>query len=52
MITYGTNPGMGLGIPVRFRMLEEVDETSKTSFMKSLSYMGFSPGEEMIGKRS
>ena len=50
MITYGTNPGMGVGISGRIPLLEEVDDTSKTSFMKSLSYMNFSPGEEMIGK--
>ncbi len=51
MITYGTNPGMGMGITACLPELEEVDETSRTSFLKSLSYMDFAPGEGMIGKK-
>jgi len=50
MITYGTNPGMGLGISGRIPELDEVDATSRSSFTKSLEYMGFAPGQPMIDK--
>ncbi len=44
MITYGTNPGMGIGITQRI-------PTSQTaSDEKALNYMHFSAGETMIGK--
>lgn len=44
MITYGTNPGMGIGITQRI-------PTSQTaSDEKALNYMHFSAGEAMIGK--
>ena len=36
MITYGTNPGM--------------EGSNKTSYLKSLDYMGFAPGEAVKGK--
>jgi 3-isopropylmalate/(R)-2-methylmalate dehydratase large subunit len=51
MITYGTNPGMGLGITQSIPVIEELDKSSRASFIKSLQYMGFSPGETMIGKK-
>jgi 3-isopropylmalate/(R)-2-methylmalate dehydratase large subunit len=50
MITYGTNPGMGLGITGSIPSLEQVDTSSQRSFMKSMEYMGFNPGEPMLGK--
>ncbi len=48
MITYGTNPGMGIKItkPVPVSL----GEGSQDSFKKSLSYMGFEPGESLLGK--
>ena len=48
-ITYGTNPGMGIGITEAIPSLEEIDEAGKASFLKSLDYMGFAPGEKLIG---
>jgi len=48
-ITYGTNPGMGLGISESIPTLEQTDEAGKASFQKSLNYMGFEPGELLIG---
>ncbi len=46
MITYGTNPGMGMGIT------EQVPVSDGTaSFEKSLNYMGFEAGESLIGKK-
>jgi len=50
MITYGTNPGMGLGISSNIPTLESVPEAGRLSFSKSLEYMGFEAGESMIGK--
>lgn len=50
MITYGTNPGMGLGITESIPSLDSIDEAGRISFVKSLDYMGFKPGDEMIGK--
>lgn len=50
MITYGTNPGMGIGISSSIPTGEEMSEAEKTSFEKSLHYMGFKPGESLVGK--
>lgn len=50
MVTYGTNPGMGMGIRERIPSLENVDEAGRVSYQKSLDYMGFAPGETMLGK--
>ena len=51
MITYGTNPGMGMPIDGTIPRLDEIDEAGKISFEKSLRYMGFSPGEKLEGKQ-
>lgn len=50
-ITYGTNPGMGIGINGTVPTLESVDETERASFLKSLNYMGLEPGEQILGKK-
>lgn len=50
MITFGTNPGMGMAIDSHIPTLNEIDESSKKSFEKSLEYMGFHPGEKLEGK--
>ena len=50
MVTYGTNPGMGMGIRSTIPTLDEVDEAGKISYRKSLDYMGFAPGERLMGK--
>ena len=51
MITYGTNPGMGIGITGHVPALGEIDEREKPSFEKSLLYMGLTPGENIKGKK-
>ena len=51
MITYGTNPGMGMGITQHIPTTEGMGEAARTSFMKSMSYMGFQPGEPLLGKK-
>ena len=48
-ITYGTNPGMGIGITEAIPSIDDIDEAGKASFLKSLDYMGFAPGEKLIG---
>ena len=50
-ITYGTNPGMGIGISESIPSLDEIDGSGKTSFLKSLDYMGFEPGQKLIGHK-
>lgn len=51
MITYGTNPGMGMGITQSIPTTEGMGEAAKASFGKSLKYMGFQPGEKLLGKK-
>ncbi|MBP3826515.1 MAG: 3-isopropylmalate dehydratase large subunit [Prevotella sp.] len=48
-ITYGTNPGMGIGISEHIPAIEEIDEKGRASFEKALSYMGFTAGEQIEG---
>ena len=50
MITYGTNPGMGIGISQLIPTAESM-EGGKASYDKSLNYMGFGENEAMIGKK-
>lgn len=50
MITYGTNPGMGMSITGTIPTLDKIDEAGRISFQKSMEYMGFQPGEKMLGK--
>jgi len=51
MITYGTNPGFGIGIGSCIPEVESIDPSGRDSFMKSLKYMGLKPGEKLLGKR-
>ena len=51
MITYGTNPGMGMGITQHIPTMEGMSEAAQVSFKKSMDYMGFQPGESMLGKK-
>ena len=44
-ITYGTNPGMGIGIT------EAIPTESGAGFEKALNYMGFKAGEQLLGKK-
>ena len=50
MITYGTNPGMGMGISSEIPKVEDQSSASK-SYFKSLNYMDYNEGESMIGKK-
>lgn len=48
-ITYGTNPGMGIGITEHIPTENEIPESSKASFHKALRYMDFQPGQPLQG---
>jgi 3-isopropylmalate/(R)-2-methylmalate dehydratase large subunit len=50
MITYGTNPGMGLGITERIPTVESIEPATQVTYEKALKYMGFEGGSQMIGK--
>lgn len=50
-ITFGTNPGMGIGIDEPIPEFEIANATEKASFLKALEYMGFSAGQKLIGHK-
>ncbi|MFD1613865.1 3-isopropylmalate dehydratase large subunit [Gelatiniphilus marinus] len=50
MITYGTNPGMGMGISNNIPNAEAV-EGGVATYKKSLDYMGYQENDAMIGKK-
>ena len=50
MITYGTNPGMGMGISQTIPKAADL-KGGATSYEKSLKYMGFNESDQMIGKK-
>lgn len=51
MVTYGTNPGMGMGITNHIPTAEGMSEVEKSSFDKAMNYMGFEAGETLLGKK-
>lgn len=51
MITYGTNPGMGVGVNGRIPALQEIEQGERPSFEKSLAYMGLQPGSAIKGQK-
>jgi len=48
-ITYGTNPGMGIGITEKIPSLDKIPVSARASFEKSLNYMGLNPDEKLLG---
>lgn len=49
MITYGTNPGMGMAIDDTIPKVDNANREGSASFLKSLDYMGFNPGMKLLG---
>lgn len=49
MVTYGTNPGMGIKVSGNIPMVEQVD--NPVTYKKSLNYMGLQEGESLLGKQ-
>src|SRR5690606_11346002 len=51
MITYGTNPGMGIKVTDHSPTLEQlIAHNAQTAFRKSLEYMGLEAGSALLGK--
>lgn len=52
MITYGTNPGMGMKISGKIPTEEAMDnENQRKNFRASLEYMGLTGGRQLLGKK-
>jgi 3-isopropylmalate/(R)-2-methylmalate dehydratase large subunit len=51
MITFGTNPGMGIGISKNVPTSDGLVGNDKVTYEKSLKYMGYSQGDKMVGKQ-
>ena len=51
MITYGTNPGMGMPISGSIPAADDFSEvTQKDALRKALGYMGFESGSQLLGQ--
>jgi 3-isopropylmalate/(R)-2-methylmalate dehydratase large subunit len=48
MITYGTNPGMGMAIDGSIPLADDKNNDASSSFLKSLNYMGLKPGMKLL----
>jgi 3-isopropylmalate/(R)-2-methylmalate dehydratase large subunit len=52
MITYGTNPGMGIPVTGRVPAPEDArDSADRAALAKALEYMGLTPGAPIAGQR-
>jgi len=52
MITYGTNPGMGMKITDRIPLLDTCrDASQRAAYEKALTYMGLQPGQTLLGQK-
>jgi 3-isopropylmalate/(R)-2-methylmalate dehydratase large subunit len=52
MITYGTNPGMGMRITDRIPdPMSLADVSARQSLVKALNYMDLQPGEAILGRK-
>ncbi len=52
MITYGTNPGMGMKITERIPTTDAFkDSSQRSAFEKAMTYMGLQPGQSLLGHK-
>ncbi len=51
MITYGTNPGMGIGVSQQVPSLETIPEKERGNFKKAIDYMGLQDGQAIRGQK-
>jgi 3-isopropylmalate/(R)-2-methylmalate dehydratase large subunit len=52
MITYGTNPGMGMHISEQMPSADSFKDASQlAAFEKAMGYMGLEPGQPLLGKK-
>lgn len=50
MVTYGTNPGMGIGVSKNIPEQSAVPENERSNYMKALQYMGLKDGQPIKGQ--
>lgn len=50
-VTYGTNPGMGIGITEEIPSVDTIPGNGRASFEKALDYMGFTHCQKMLGHK-
>ena len=50
-ITYGTNPGMGIGITEAIPANASLAHSPEQGFEKALNYMGFKAGQQLLGTK-
>ena len=51
MVTYGTNPGQGVGVTRRIPTVDELEDAGeRRSLLSALEYMGLQPGQAMQGQ--
>ena len=50
MVTFGTNPGMGIRISGKIPKIDS-EKDNLSSYLKSLRYMGYEIGDKMLGKK-
>jgi 3-isopropylmalate/(R)-2-methylmalate dehydratase large subunit len=52
MVTYGTNPGMGIPITARVPApADQVDASSRRALERALEYMDLTPGQPILGQK-
>lgn len=51
MITYGTNPGMGMGITDNIPSVEEIKAKERPSYKKALDYMALEDNTSLLNKK-
>ncbi len=50
MITYGTNPGLGIAVGASIPQTDSIpDEGERKNIIKALEYMGLQPGKRLLG---
>jgi 3-isopropylmalate/(R)-2-methylmalate dehydratase large subunit len=49
MITYGTNPGMGMGINEKIPKIKSQESSEQESFQRALKYMNFEENTQLLG---
>ncbi|HEY5920287.1 MAG TPA: 3-isopropylmalate dehydratase large subunit [Kofleriaceae bacterium] len=50
MITFGTNPGMGIPITSAVPSPDDAEPAQRNALAKALRYMGLQPGEPLLGR--
>ena len=51
MVTWGINPGQVVSVDDTLPVIDDLPENERETAVRAYEYMGFSPGESMVGKR-